>query len=65
MQPRRSTPTALSAFRWTLMRAIGAIAVAALVVLLLSATAPDADKLPQASPSLSSPPISCSLLLLF
>ncbi|XP_074577234.1 O-fucosyltransferase 7-like [Curcuma longa] len=51
MQLRRSTPTALSAFRWTLMRAIGAISVAALVVvhvvLLPSTTAPDAYKLPQ------------------
>ncbi|KAG6534590.1 hypothetical protein ZIOFF_008493 [Zingiber officinale] len=61
MQPRRPTPTALSAFRWTLMRAVGAVAVAALVVvhvvLLPSATtAPDAQELPQASPSLSSPP---------
>ncbi|XP_074559254.1 O-fucosyltransferase 7-like [Curcuma longa] len=51
MQRRRSTPTALSTFWWTLMCAIGAIAVAALVVvhvvLLPSATAPDAYKLPQ------------------
>ncbi|XP_042397617.1 O-fucosyltransferase 7-like isoform X2 [Zingiber officinale] len=52
MQPRRPTPTALSAFRWTLMRAVGAVAVAALVVvhvvLLPSATtAPDAQELPQ------------------
>ncbi|KAG6494752.1 hypothetical protein ZIOFF_042513 [Zingiber officinale] len=67
MQRRRSTPTALSTFWWTLMCAIGAIAVAALVVvhvvLLPSATAPDAFKLPQASPSLSLPPFPFLLFL--
>lgn len=69
MQRRRSTPTALITFWWTLMCAIGAIAVAALVVvhvvLLPSATAPDSYKLPQASSSLSPPPFPFPLFLVF